>query len=79
MQHKQLEILKIELTNRIYDRFIKEFDGNKSKFAVACNCDEKAIRKIFNNEQGITINLLLKISRALGTTPSELLQGIELK
>ena len=79
MQQKQLENLKIELTNRIYDRFVKQYDGNKLKFAVACNCDEKAIRKIFNNEQGITINLLLKIAKALGTTPSELLQGIELK
>jgi len=64
MKYKELEALKIELTNRIYDRFIQEFEGNKSKFAVASNCDEKAIRKIFNNGQGTTINLLLQIAKA---------------
>ena len=78
MQQKQLENLKIELTNRIYDRFVEKYDGNKSRFAIACKCDEKAIRKLFNNEQGLTINLLLKIAKALNTTPSELLGGIEL-
>ena len=75
----QLEDIKVELVNRIYKLFLKKFDGNKLQFANACKCDEKAIRKIFNHEQGITINLLLKIAKALGTTPSELLQGIELK
>lgn len=78
VMQKQLDNLKIELTNRIYDRFIQLYDGNKSKFADACKCDEKAIRKLFNHEQGLTINLLLKICKALKTTPSELFQGIEL-
>ena len=76
---KELEDLKIELSNRIYERFDKLYAGNKSKFADECGCNEKAIRKLFNNEQGLTINLLLKIAKALNTTPSELLEGIELK
>ncbi len=76
---KQLEEIKFELVERIYKLFLKKFDGNKLQFAKACNCDEKAIRKIFNHEQGITVNLLLKICRALSITPSELLDGIELK
>ena len=76
---KELDDIKIELVNRIYKLFLTKFNGNKTRFAFACKCDEKAIRKIFNHEQGITVNLLLKICKALEITPSELFLGIELK
>jgi hypothetical protein len=75
----QLEDIKNELINRIFKLFIKQFDGNKLQFAKACKCDEKAIRKLFNNEQGLTLNLFLKIANALKISPSELLKDLELK
>lgn len=75
---KQLEDLKIELVDRIHKLFMEKFNGNKLQFAMACKCDEKAIRKIFNHEQGLTVNLLFKICFALDVTPSELFDGIKM-
>lgn len=75
---KDIEILEAELVDRIYKLFLKKYDGNKSSFAKASNCTETTIRRILRNEQGITINLLIRISHALDTTPSELLKGMHL-
>lgn len=75
---KELEDLKIELVDRIHKLFIEKYNGNKSQFAIACKCDEKAIRKIFNGEQGLTVNLLFKICFALQISPSQLFDGIEI-
>ncbi|WP_428229959.1 helix-turn-helix domain-containing protein [Flavobacterium sp.] len=75
---KDIEILEAELVDRIYKLFITKFDGNKSSFAKASNCTETTIRRILLNQQGITINLLIRISNALDTTPSELLKGMHL-
>lgn len=75
---KDIEKLEVEIVERIYKLFITKFDGNKSSFAKASNCTETTIRRILLNQQGITINLLIRISDALDTTPSELLKGMHL-
>lgn len=75
---KDIEILEAELVDRIYKLFIAKFDSNKSSFAKASNCTETTIRRILRNEQGITINLLIRIANALDTTPSELLKDLNL-
>lgn len=75
---KDIEILEAELVDRIYKLFLKKYDGNKSSFARDSNCTETTIRRILRNEQGITINLLIRMANALDTTPSELLKGMHL-
>lgn len=77
MQRK-LDDIKIELSDRIYKLFMIKYKGNKSKFSDDCDCDEKAIRKIFNYEQGLTMNLFFKICKALQISPSDLLKDLEL-
>lgn len=76
---KDIEILEAELVDRIYKLFLKKYDGNKSSFARDSNCTETTIRRILRNEQGITINLLVRMANALDTTPSELLNDLNLK
>jgi hypothetical protein len=75
---KQLDIIKETLSKRIYTLFINKYNGNKSRFAKDVGCDEKTIRLIFDHNQGMTINLFLKISFALEIEPSELLKDIKL-
>lgn len=76
---KQLDEIKAEVIKRIEKIFLNDFDGNNRKFARAVGCDEKTIRYLFNHNQGMTLNLLFKISRAIQISPSELLEGLELK
>jgi len=38
---KQLEEIKAILIKRIYNLFIKRYEGNKSKFAKEVGCDVK--------------------------------------
>lgn len=38
------------------------------------DCSEKAVRLLFDFGSGMSLNLLLKLSHAIGQTPSELLQ-----
>lgn len=76
---KQVDEIEIELIQRIYKLFLKKFNGNKSEFAKASQCSETTIRRILRNEQGITINLLLRICNALETTPTEVLEGLFIK
>lgn len=76
---KQLEKIEIELANRIYKLFLEKFDGNKSAFARACQCKETTIRRIFRNEQGITINLLIRIAFALGISVTDLLKDFKIE
>jgi len=73
---KQIEQIEIELTERIYKLFLIKFDGNKSEFARASQCSETTIRRVFRNEQGITINLLLRFAIALDTNASKLLEEL---
>ena len=76
---KQLEEIKAILIKRIYDLFIEKYEGNKSKFAKDVGCDEKTIRLIFNHNQGMTMNLFFKISKALAVEPSELIKDLKIK
>lgn len=76
---KQADEIEQELNKRIYNLFLVKFNNNKSKFASAAECSEGTIRRIFKNEQSITINLLIRIAGALDTTVSELLQGLSVK
>lgn len=76
---KELDNLKEKLTKRIYNLFIEKYNGNKSLFAKKAGCDEKTIRLIFDHNQGLTINLFLKIAYALDVEPSELLKDIKLE
>lgn len=76
---KELDDIKKELVNRIRIVFMRDFDGNNRKFAKKVGCNEKTVRMLFGDNQGMTINLLFKICSAIDTTPSELLNGLELK
>ena len=76
---KDIEKLETKLVDRIYKLFLKKYDGNKSSFARDSNCTETTIRRILRNEQGITINLLIRMANALDTTSSELLKDLNLK
>jgi transcriptional regulator with XRE-family HTH domain len=51
---------------------------SKLDFAIACDVDEKTIRRILKGEQNISIEILIKIADALKTKPSLLLQKISL-
>jgi plasmid maintenance system antidote protein VapI len=76
---KEAEKIESELVDKIYKNFIVKFDGNKSAFAKATGCSETTIRRILRKEQGITINLLLRIASALDTTVSELFKNMSIK
>lgn len=76
---KQLEKIEAELSQRIYKLFLQKFDGNKSAFARASQCKETTIRRIFKHEQGITINLLLRMAFALDVSVNELLKDLDVK
>ncbi|TRW21467.1 helix-turn-helix transcriptional regulator [Flavobacterium zepuense] len=73
-----LEEIELELSKRIYKLFLKKFGDNKSEFARASNCTEGTIRRILLNKQGITINLLLRIAKALEVEITDLLKGLSL-
>lgn len=64
------------MVQRIYKLFLKKFDGNKSEFARASKCTETTARRVFKNEQGITINLLLRMCHALSINANELFEGL---
>jgi plasmid maintenance system antidote protein VapI len=76
---KQLEKIEIELAQRIYKLFIEKFDGNKSAFARASECKETTIRRVFRNEQGITINLLIRMAFALDVSVTDLLKDFKIE
>lgn len=46
-------------------------------FAIACDVDEKTIRRIMNGEQNISINVLKRICDALDIKMSDLIKEIE--
>ena len=51
---------------------MEKYKGNKLQFAKKVGCDEKAIRLIFDKNQGMTINLFFKIASALEVEPVDL-------
>nr|WP_315240223.1 helix-turn-helix transcriptional regulator [uncultured Flavobacterium sp.] len=75
---KEIEKLEVEIVDRIYKLFLKKYEGNKSSFARDSNCSETTVRRILRNEQGITLNLLIRMTNALGTTPSEIFKDLHL-
>lgn len=76
---KGLEHIEEELSKRIYDLFLKKFNGNKSEFARAAHCRETTIRRILKNEQSITFNLLLRIANALDVQLETLVKGLSIE
>lgn len=66
------EKIEAELVNRLYKEFIIKFDGNKSKFAKASLCSETTVRRVFRNEQRMTVDLLLRFCAALRVKISDL-------
>lgn len=76
---EQLDEIKEILTARVYELFMEKYEGNKLRFAKEAGCDEKAIRLLFNHNQGMTINLFFKLAYALEVEPSELIKDLHLK
>ncbi len=76
---KQLDEIKIEVTERIRKEFQKKFNGNKTQFAKKAGCDEKSIRLLLDFGQGMTLNLLFKLAYALDLNPSDLIKDLHLK
>ena len=73
-----MEQIEIELVKRIYKLFLSKFNGNKSEFAKAANCSETTVRRVFRNEQRMTINLLLRFCLALSIEANEIFEGINI-
>jgi plasmid maintenance system antidote protein VapI len=76
---RKIEEIEEEVTQKIYKLFLEKFDGNKSAFAKATGCSETTIRRVLRKQQGITINLLLRIANALDTNVSELFRNLTIK
>ena len=76
---KNIENIEAQVVDRIYKIFITKYNNNKSAFAKASGCTETTIRRVLRKEQGITINLLVRIAYALNTTVSDLTQGLQIK
>lgn len=75
----ELDNIKETLTKRIYDLFMEKHNGNKLQFAKKVGCNEKAIRLLFAEKQGLSMNLFFKIAFAFEIDPSELIKDIKLK
>lgn len=73
-----MEQIEIELVKRIYKLFLSKFNGNKSEFAKMANCSETTVRRVFRNEQRMTINLLLRFCLALNIEANEIFEGINI-
>ena len=74
----ELDHIKETLTKRIYILFMEKYKGNKLQFAKKVGCDEKAIRLIFDKNQGMTINLFFKIASALEVEPVDLIKDLKI-
>ena len=61
----QYEEIEQDIVKIIYKSFLEKFHGNKSEFARASNCSEATVRRVFRNEQRMTLNLLLRFCQAL--------------
>lgn len=75
---KHLEEIEVELVKRIYKEFLLKFNGNKSEFARASKCSETTVRRVFRNEQRMTVDLLLRFCVALGIEVNEFFDGIKI-
>ena len=75
---KHLEQIELELVKRVYKEFLVKFNGNKSEFARASQCSETTVRRVFRNEQRMTVDLLLRFCFALGKNVNEIFEGIDI-
>lgn len=73
-----MEDIEAELVERIYRLFLMKFNGNKSEFAKASNCSETTVRRVFKNQQRMTVNLLLRFCVALGKDIHEMFDKIHI-
>lgn len=73
---KHLEEIEVELVKRIYKEFLLKFDGNKSAFAKVALCSETTVRRVFRNEQRMTVDLLLRFCFALNLDVNQIFEGI---
>lgn len=76
---KEIDKIEAQIIERIYKLFQEKYDGNKSAFAKSAECSETTIRRILRNKQGITINLLLRMTQALDTTVSDLMKDLKIQ
>lgn len=76
---KHFEDIEKKLANRIYKEFLVKFDGNNSKFAKASFCSETTVRRVFHNQQRMTIHLLLRFCSALEINVVQLFEDIKFK
>lgn len=78
--HEQVDEIKKILTSRILQTFYgKVHDRNKLRFTKGMGCDKKAIRLLFNYNQGMTISLFFKITNTLDIEPSGLIKDLRFK
>lgn len=75
---KQMEEIEIEVVKRIYKEVLLKFNGNKSEFAKSAQCSETTVRRVFRNEQRMTLNLLLRFCIALEKNLDELFDDINI-
>jgi hypothetical protein len=75
----QFEQIEAQLVTKIYKEFLVKFDGNKSKFAKASACSETTVRRVFLNNQRMTVDLLLRFCTALEIDVIELFNDIDIK
>lgn len=73
-----MEDIEAELVERIYRLFLMKFNGNKSEFAKASNCSETTVRRVFKNQQRMTVNLLLRFCVALEKDIHEIFDKIHI-
>lgn len=71
------EDIQAEITHRIWVEFDRKFKGNKAKFAREAGCDEKTIRKLFDEGMNMKLELLFKLCDALEIEPSDVLKEIK--
>ena len=57
---------------------MEKYKGNKLRFSKDVGCDEKKLRLLLNNKQGMTMNLFFKIANALKVKPEDLIKGLQI-
>lgn len=74
---KSFEEIEAELVKRIYKLFLVKYQGNKSEFARISQCTETTVRRVFRNEQRMTLNLFLRFCTALDIKIEQIFRDIE--
>jgi DNA-binding Xre family transcriptional regulator len=73
---KHVEEIEIEIVQKIHKVFLIKFNKNKSHFAESAQCSETTVRRVFRNEQRMTLNLLLRFCITLDLDINEVFEGI---